>query len=309
MKTIFTFFILAFFSSTIMAQSSINLRYNLEPNKTYKVKYYTKADTKMTMQGKDQLSEQINMLYFSIKSLNSANAFFMAQVRFDSIFNSNSMPKTENSSANPGNMKSSDAKEITDCFMNRLSKSTLVVKMDYSGHVIDIMNYQVIEKVLLADIDSIKGQAEMTLKPRLIMMAEKETLKGMIEAITVYAPNKEVKSADKWEVSYTSKNGGFGMLVNSSLTLSELQNDVALINADVTIEPAAGKPMEMNGAEITADLRGIGKSELKIDPVSGWIISSNSTMQMNGNLNIKAQGQEMQMPMQISSTGEMTAFE
>lgn len=309
MKTIFTFFILAFFSSTVMAQSSINLRYNLEPNKTYKVKYYTKADTKMTMQGMDQLSEQINMLYFSIKSLNSANDFFMAQVRFDSIFNSNSMPKTENSSANPGNMKSSDAKEITDCFMNRLSKSTLVVKMDYSGHVIDIMNYQVIEKVLLADIDSIKGQAEMSIKPRIIMMAEKEVLKGMIESITVYAPNKEVKEGDSWETSFKSKNGGFGMLVNSVFVLDNLEENEASLHADVAITPAADKPMEVNGAKITADLKGIGKSEMKINPQTAWIISSTSTMEISGNMNVEAQGQQFQMPLEIKTTSEVTAIE
>ncbi|MDF1546787.1 MAG: hypothetical protein P1P88_03125, partial [Bacteroidales bacterium] len=124
MKTIFTFFILAFFSSTIMAQSSINLRYNLEPNKTYKVKNSSKVEQKMTMQGMDQNTEINNVLYFSIKPLNSSADFFMAQVRFDTIFFSTSMPKMEISSTNSGNMKSSDAKEIMDCFQNRLSKST-----------------------------------------------------------------------------------------------------------------------------------------------------------------------------------------
>ena len=309
MKTIVSILILAMFSLSSVAQSSANLKFNLEKNKTYRLKSSTVMDQKITVQGTEQLTEVKNILYFSIKALNASNDFFMAQIRFDTIFNSTSMPQMEMSSKNKGNMKSSDAKEITDCFMNRLSNSTLVVKMDYSGHVIDIMNFQVIEKVLLADIDSIQGQAEMTLKPRLTMMAEKEALKGMIEGITVYLPNKVVKTGDKWDVSYKSKSGGFGMYVNSSIVLSDLKKDEATLTGDIAIEPAADKPMEMNGAEITADLRGLGKFDMKINPTTGWIINNTSTMQLKGDLNVKAQGQDMQIPMEINSNTEIMSLD
>lgn len=309
MKTILSIIILVVYSFSSMAQSSVNLKYNLAPNKTYRVKSTTKVEQKMTMQGMDQNTEVNNMLYFSIKPLNSSADFFMAQVRFDTIFFSTSMPKMEVSSANSGNMKSSDAKEIMDCFENRLSNSTLLVKMDYSGHVIDIMNYQVIEKVLLTDIDSIRGQAEMSIKPRIIMMAEKEALKGMIESITVYAPNKEVKKGDSWETSFKSKNGGFGMLINSVFVLDNLEENEASLHADVAITPAADKPMEINGAKITADIKGIGKSEMKINTQTAWIISSSATMEISGNMNVEAQGQQFQMPLEIKSTSELTAIE
>jgi hypothetical protein len=306
MKTIVSVLFTAIFSISLMAQSPVNLKYNLEKGKTYRVKTVMKQNQKRTMQGTEQVTEVENTLYFSLKALSLTPDFFIAEVKFDTITNSVSMPKMEFSSAIEGDMKSEKTDDIMNCVLNRLSKSTLVVKMAYSGHVIDIMNHQVVAKTILMDVDSIKGQSAMMLKPRIEMMAQKEDLKSMIEGITVLHPNKNVAIGDKWNTQYTSSGGGFGFLISTAYTLNKLDKKEASIKGEINIEPAAMKPMEMNGAKITMELRGTGEVEMQVAPTTGWIINGKSETQMSGNMNVEAQGQTYPMPMEIIMTTETT---
>jgi hypothetical protein len=304
MKTIVSVLLTAIFSVSVMAQSPVNLKYNLEKNKVYKAKTIVSQNQKRTMQGVDQVIEVENTLYLSMKALSLAPDFFMAEVKFDTIKNSVSMPKMEFSSAIEGNIKSDNTDEIMNCVLNRLSKSTLLVKMAYSGHVIDIMNQPVVAKTVLMDVDSIKGQNAVMLKPRIEMMVQKEDLKSMVENITVLHPNKKVNKGEKWNTQFTSSNGGFGFLISTDYTLNETKGNEAIINGEVNLEPAAMKPMEMNGAKITMELRGKGQTEMNVDANTGWVINGKSEIQMSGNMNVEAQGQSFPIPMEITMTTE-----
>lgn len=304
MRTILSLFAATFLSFSIMTQAQVELKYNLEKGKTYKVKSSMTMDQTTKMQGMEQNNTIENVSYFSLKALNMANDFFMAQVRFDTIFTSTTMPPMTITSANEGNIKSDKPEEIMGAIMNRLCKSTFLVKMAYSGHVIDIMNYDVMTKVIMADIDSIKGQMAMAIKPRVESMMEKKALKGMIESITVYLPNKEVKNGDKWNTQFTSYSGGFGSLSSTDYTLEKISKKEAVVKGEAKMEPVAGKPMVMNGAEITSELRGVGTSELIINPKTGWIKSGTSEIQMSGNLNVNAQGNQMQIPVEAKIKSE-----
>ncbi len=305
MKTIVSVLLTTIISVSVMAQSPVNLKYNLEKNKVYKAKTIISQNQKRTMQGVDQVTEVENTLCLSMKALSLTPEFFMAEVKFDSIANSVSMPKMEFSSANEGNIKSDNTDEIMNCILNRLSKSTLLVKMAYSGHVIDIMNQPVVAKTVLMDIDSIKGKNAPMLKPRIEMMVQKEDLKSMIENITVLHPNKEVNKGEKWSTQFTSSNGGFGFLISTDYTLNETKGDEAAINGEINLEPAAMKPMEMNGAKISMELRGKGQTEMNVNTNSGWIINGKSEIQMSGNMNVEAQGQAFPIPMEVTMTSEI----
>ena len=302
MKTILSILLTITLGLSMFAQSPVNLKYNLELNKDYRVKSINNQRDKSTMQGVEQIKDTESTSYFTLKALNKGNDFFMAQVKFDSILYSISAPKMEINSSNEGNMTSEKPEEIMDCVLNRLCKSTLLVKMAYSGHVIDIMNHAVIEKAVLSDIDSLKGMMKMSLKPRIEMMVEKGSLKGMIESITVYLPNKEINKGEKWNTQFTNSQG-LGSLISTDYTLNDINNNEASLSGDINIEPA-GKTMEMNGAKITGELRGLGKTEMKINPNSGWIVNGKSNIQLSGNLNVNAQGQSFSIPMEITMNTE-----
>ncbi len=98
------------------------------------------------------------------------------------------------------------------------------------------------------------------------------------------------------------------MILNGDYKLENLDKNSALINAEITIASAPGT-MEMNGAQITPDISGLGKFELTIDPETGWIIHGTSKQQMKGELGVVAQGNSLTIPIEINTNTEITSLE
>lgn len=308
MKTLVTFLTIALVSCNMMAQSSAELKYNLEKNKVYRVKTSSTQDQKMTVQGMDRNTETKSTTYFSLKMLDAKPGFFIAEAKFDTMITLVSAPPMELNSSHKGDINSEDGVEVTKCILNRLSNSTILVRMDYKGHVLDIMNYNVIAENVLAGTDSLKGQAAMA-KGQIEMLVKKDALIGMIEGITAYLPNEKVKKGAKWESSFVNVAGGVGMAITSNYVLKELEKSKAIIEANSIVEPASSEPTVMNGAEITNELSGLGKSTIEIDSETGWVIKASSKTQMSGNMHIKAPGQAFSMPLESIINSEITVIE
>lgn len=307
MRTFISLIFITLFCSSLFSQST-ELKYNLEKGKTYKVKSVSTQNQKMTVQGMERITETKSISYVSLKMLDAKPDFFLAEVKFDTTKTTVSMPPMELTSTEEGDINSENIVEVMKCVLNRLSKSTIVARMSYTGHVQDIMNHAVIEKTVLEGTDSLKGQAAMA-KGQIEMMVKKEALIGMIEGVTAYLPNEEVKQGGKWETSFVSRNGGIGMNITSDYTLKELSKKNAVVEGDVIVEPASSEPTIMNGAEITNELRGLGKSNMEIDPNTGWLKSSSSKIQLSGNMHVKAQGQDMTLPLESQITSETVAID
>lgn len=305
MRTFLSLIFITLFCSSLFSQST-DLKYKLEKGKTYKVKSTSTYNQKMTVQGMERITETNSISYVSLKMLDAKPDFFLAEVKFDTTKTTVSMPPMELNSAEEGDINSENVVEVMKCIMNRLSKSTIVAKMSYTGHVQDIMNHALIKKTVLAGTDSLKGQAAMA-KGQIEMMVDKEALIGTIESVTAYLPNAEVKQGGKWETSFISKNGGVGMNITTNYALKELSKKNATIAGDVIVEPDSSEPMMMNGAEITNELRGLGKSNMEVDPSTGWIKSGSSKIQLSGNMHVKAQGQDMTLPLEAQITSETIA--
>lgn len=308
MRTLVSITLFAFASCILMAQSSVELKYNLEKGKVYRVKSHGVYDQTMTVQGMERSTETQTTSYFSMKMLDANPDFFIAEVKFDTMITKVSAPPMLLNSSEAGDINSEDAVEVTKAILHRLSNSTILARLDYKGKVLDIMNHQVIENSVLAGTDSLKGQAAMA-KGQLEMMVKKEALIGMIEGVTAYLPNEKVKKGAKWESSFVNTAGGVGMAINSTYALKELSKKKAVLAADIIVEPASSEPTLMNGAEITNELRGLGKSDMEIDPQTGWIIKASSKTQMSGNMNVKAPGQSMSIPIESQIVSEITVIE
>lgn len=307
MRTLISLFFLASINVAVMSQPA-ELKYNLEKGKTYKIKSSSVQDQTMTVQGTERKTETKNVSYFSLKMLDAKPDFFLAEVKFDTMRTTVSMPPMELTSTEKGDINAEDPVEVTKCILNRLSNSTMVVRLDYGGHVQDIMNHNVIEQTVLQGTDSLKGQAAMA-KGQLEMMVTKEALVGMIEGITAYLPNTKVIKGDTWESSVVSKQGGVGMAINTSFVLKELTQKNGTIEGDIIIEPASTGPTMMNGAEITNKLRGLGESNMVIDPNTGWLIKASSKIRLSGTMDVKAPGQNMSLPMETLITSESLMIE
>lgn len=307
MKIICSFFIAVLVSMSVSAQKKADLVYNLEVNKTYRVKSISSQNTTQTVMGNEQVIQTNNTAVISIKPLKQTEGEMIAEVRFDTMITIISQPPMEINSANPGDLKSSDPAKAMECIMNRMSNSTFLIKMTNTGHVTEFMNLEPTAASILQGVDSLQGQVAMIVSQRAALMVEEKALKSMIESVTAYLPGTKVKVGDKWEITLPISGGGMDMTMEGIYKLENLDNTTADISGDLVIE-SAPNVMEMNGAQITPDLRGLGKTELTIDTETGWIISGKGKQTMKGELNVSAQGGTMTIPMEIITDSEIVAL-
>jgi hypothetical protein len=172
----------------------------------------------------------------------------------------------------------------------------------------EISNIKAVADSVMMGTDSVQGPAKMALVQAKSITSE-SSLKGMIEGITSYVPNKQINIGDKWASTLSISNGGINLLTTTDFKLKKISDNHAEISGDATIEPiAGGAPLEVNGMQISYDLRGLGKSTLTVDTKSGWVIKHNIKTHMQGNMGIKGQGQDMEMPMEIEGKTDIIAL-
>jgi hypothetical protein len=295
---------------TLQAQTPIKL--NPEKNKIYRFKAVSEQNVSQTVNGVEQTTNSASTTLFSLKMLDATPDFMVMEVRFDSIMSkTNAMGQVVNiNSTKEGNMASQEASDVMTAVMNRLCRNPLFIKMDITGKVIEIVNYDMLSQMVLKDTTLITGMAAPVLKTQVINTVSLDALKPMIETFTFNLPGKEVKNGDSWELISPVSSGGMQLEVKSNYQLKSINGANAEINSESSIKPSLNaKPMNYGGAHITYDnLSGIGKSQLTIDTQTGLMRQSNSKMHITGDLNVSVQGMNMQIPMVIDSESVVTGL-
>ena len=282
------------------------LKLNLEKNKIYRFKSISEQNVSQTVNGVEQTTTSLSNTAFSIKMVDATADFIIAEVRFDTIITkTNAMGKISDvSSAVEGNIASEEAADVMSFIMNRMSKNALYVKMDGTGKVIDIVNHKMMSDIILKDTASIKGQMAPILKTQIKNTVSKEALVTMVESFTYNLPGKPVQKGDQWNISAPLNAGGMTLDIATSYKMETLKDNEAGVTAESVIKTGANaKPMEYSGAKISYDgLGGMGKSQLTINTLTGLVIENSAKSTITGNLNVSAQGMNMQIPMNIEST-------
>ncbi len=308
MRNIFALILVIISSISGVAQKKADLTLNLEPNQVYRLKSVTVQNTIQTVMGNEQSVQTNNTTVFSIKPLKIMEGEMINEVRFDTIISVINQPPMEFSSVNPGDLSSEDPAMILGCIMNRMSNSTFLVKMSNNGKVIQFMNLEPVKGEIMKGTDTIQGQMAGFILSRAEGMLEEKALAGMIESATAFLPGKEVKIGDSWEVGLNLSGGGMNFIQNSVYKLESIDKKSAKISGEQVLETAPGT-LEMSGAQITPDIRGLGKSELTIDPETGWIIKGTIKQQLKGEITVNAQGNTLTIPMEMKNESEIISIQ
>jgi len=312
MKTTSLSFVLMLFGISVMAQSSIDLKLNLEKNIIYRFKSASEQNISQTVNGVQQNTSVKASSTMSIKMIDTTPEFIIAEVRFDTIVtNTNAMGVNTNmNSTNEGNIKSSSMSDVMSCVMNRLSKNGLYVKMDYTGKVIELINSKMLLDIILKDTSSIAGQNASMMKTQVKNLVSDKALKLMVESFTSNLPGKQVAAGDQWDASVTSNSGGMSLDILTNYILGDIKGNVASIAAEANIKASENAtPMEYSGARITyGDIKGISKSNMMVDIRTGLLLESKAKTHITGNLNVAAPGVNMEIPMEIDSESTVLAL-
>jgi len=307
MKLISTLILLVFLSLPGISQKA-DLSYSLELNKVYRTKSTVVQNTTQTVMGNEQSMQTNNVMVLSLKPLKKTGEEMIAEIRFDTIITIISQPQMEINSSNPGDLNSDNPADIMNTIMHRMSNSAFLARMNNSGQVLGFMNLEPVVEESLQGTDTLQGQTASFIMQRVGTLLEEKSLRSMIEMQTYYLPGKEVRKDEAWEVSYNVSGGGIEMAQKVDLKLENLDKNSNLITGNLLIKSLPGT-MDMNGAKITSDVSGLGKTEMKIDPVTCWIIKGNSQQQLKGELTVSAQGNTFNIPIEINTDTELTALD
>ncbi len=312
MKKLFLTIIASMLIITAMAQGGINLRLNPEQNKVYSFSLKSDQTITQTVNGNQQNVDTKTDYAVSFKMVDKTADFIVAEITFDTLITStNTMGRQVNiSSSVEGDMKSSETTDILSCIMNRLTKNTLYVKIDYSGKPLEIVNLKMVSGIITRDTSEITLEEPMAgaVKKQISNVVSDNTLKTMIGAFTYCLPNREVAKGDKWDITQQTNSGGMMLNIKTTYDLNTINGNDADVAAESAIKAEENAaPMQSGGATITYDdLSGLGKSAMVIDMATGLLTESRTKTHITGNLGVSAPGVSMQIPMDINSESLVT---
>ena len=303
-----TLLILSGFVCLFISAQNVELKYKLKANETYRLKQTRTENSTRTIQGMAQNTESVTSSVFSIKPLTLNDEFFIASVKFDTMVISNSMPPMKIESANEGDLSSPDPVTALTAIIHRLCNTEFIVKLDYTGKVLEIVNYDAASKNILQGVDQIEGQAKMMVEMQANMLTSKEMISGMVESTMNILPGAKVKKGDSWKTDINFSAGGIEMNITTDFNLTSIEGKKASFEGKSVIMPASDEPVNMNGAMITSQLQGMGKVNFVVDSETGFIISGTTKTQVSGNMIVTAQGNTMEIPVESIAESTVTAL-
>jgi hypothetical protein len=294
---------------SLMAQNGADLKLNLEKNKVYRFKSFSDQTISQTVNGVQQTTNTKSNSTTSIKMVDATPDFLIADIRFDTIVTTtNAMGKIVSiNSAVEGNIKSSEMADVMSCIMNRLSKNSLYVKMDYVGKVIEIVNAKMLSDLILKDTGSITGQTASATKMQIKNAISDKALKSMVEMLTYNLPGKHIPIGDNWNITATMNSGGMSLDITTTYILNAVNGNVATISAESNLAASSNaEPLEYSGAKISyAGINGLGRSTMVLNTLTGLSVENKSKMHITGNLSVTAPGFSMEIPLEIDGESKV----
>ncbi|MDF1560233.1 MAG: DUF6263 family protein [Bacteroidales bacterium] len=306
MRNILLLVIAVLLSGSLKAQTGITLKMSLEKNKVYQLRSEADQTVTQTINGGQQTTESHVSYSISLKMVDATPEFIITEVRLDTmITKTNTMGKLSiMSSANEGEIQSSEIADVVSCIMNRLSKNAIYAKIDYSGRPVEILNATLLSEMMLRDTAAITlaGQTGDAVKKQIADMIGTEELKTMIGMFTYNLPGREVSPGDTWSNSQTMNSGGMLLDISTTFRFTGTEGDFDLITSESAIKAADNAvPIQSGGATVTyGDLKGLSRATMKVSVLTGLLLESTGKTRLSGNLGISAPGFSMQMPMDIN---------
>jgi hypothetical protein len=313
MKKIYALSISVILTVSMFGQGNPELKLKLEKNKIYKLHSASEQNIVQTINGNQQTIESNSSYDISIKMVDATSSFIVTEVHFDTMStSSNSMGKTTKmNSANAGDIKSKEAADIMSFIMNKMSKTAIYAKIDFTGKVIEIINKKMLSDMILKDTASmtLTGVTASTIITQVKNMVNEGAYITLIELFTHNLPGKAVTTGEGWTLTSTTNAGGMTLDITTNSKLEKVSGNNANVTAESKIKAAANAaPMEVGGGKITYDdISGLSKSEIVIDINSGLVIQSSSKSHVTGNLGFSMPGVSLQIPMDINSNSKITS--
>ena len=296
---------------SMVAQNTATLKLNLEKNKVYRFNSSSEQTITQTINGNQQITDSKVDYTLSLKVIDATTDFFITEVHIDTMkTNTNAMGKTIIvSSTREADIKSKEMADVLSCIMNRLSKSAVYAKIEYTGRVKEIVNAKMLSDIIMKDTSSITltGPIAAGVKKQIAGLISDNTLKTTIEMFTYHLPGKQITTGESWNINVTTNSGGMSLDINTKYHLDGITGNDANITIEADIKATENaEPIVSGGAKVTYDdLKGLSKSTMVIDIRTGLVTEDKAKTHIAGNMGVSAPGLSMTIPMEINGESKV----
>jgi len=299
MKTSILSVFMAFLGISMMAQTPVELKFNLEKGKVYKIKNISNQTVQQTANGQSYTLDIYSNSVVSCKVLQQENDIMNIEFKFDTIESKISSPmfNKETNSAKPAN------NDPTERIMNKMSTYKIIAKISTAGKFIDFMNFGKFKDSVMFVFDSISDTKKDMAKKVADALLKESAVKSMIEPLFAYLPDKTVKIGDTWETSYFNIANNLSMVVLNSYTLKGIENNTATISGQSDME---SMPSNDPSASTSQEIKGSSTFDSKMDILTGLILKNTSKGHYEGTIKMKSNNSEVKLSMDSQSEITMT---
>jgi hypothetical protein len=150
------------------------------------------------------------------------------------------------------------------------------------------------------------AQMRHAMEISLKMQFSEEALKNNMEGSLNVYPDKPVGIGDAWQ-KRTAISQGFPMSVNTTYTLREQKDAVAIIDILSTIYTDKGaSPIEAGPNKVQYNMSGTLIGTMQMQESTGWITRSNTNMKLSGEMTVENSGAKQPISIPMSITGTIT---
>jgi hypothetical protein len=275
-KTLLLFFLaITLFSCN---KEKYTLEYNLQAGESY----VQNANIVMTIT-QQMMGESLTMatdmkmnLHFDVLSVE--NDTITSEISYDEIgmnMDLGFMQMSFDSNTDDSIATESDLSPMLKAMINQ----PMTAVMDKRGKILSVGGY---DKISNAMINSISEDIGESAKNEMLAQFERqlgeEALKKSFEQISFYFPEKKVAVGDTWK-TVSNVEGEMPMSIDMTMTLKSVDNNEALIDVKGTIAGNANI-QELNNENAAVNTTGTQSGWVKLDMLSGWLIESEMTQNM-----------------------------
>jgi len=297
MKNFLSFaIILTFISGVTNAQ--IKLGYNLDVGTTYTSKVILQQDISQSMMGQTQKidSDQGYGILFTVTDTKDAN--YSLSMVYNSIMINQPMAGISYDSETSTSEPTGPAKAVASVLNKELSFT-----LGQNGDVSNISGLEVMLDSMSATMGITDEAQASAFKSQMSAQYNSSSMKDQLKRTLIIFPDKELSKGDTWSEDQ-SITIPFPMNIQTSYELADYNDETITLNITSDIFTEGGE-MVLGGATMTPDLTGVQSGTVVLDRKTGLVLRSNAEQFLSGVLNMTSP-QEMEIPMEISGTTEVT---
>ncbi|MDR0385313.1 MAG: DUF6263 family protein [Prevotellaceae bacterium] len=175
--------------------------------------------------------------------------------------------------------------------------------MTKTGKVLSIKGLDKFAEAMLGSFgDDVPENIRQQMIGQFGLQFSEDALKSQLEQNTGYFSGKPVGIGDSWNSKSTSKLSNFMIAIDVKNTIKSVEDNIVNVNIEGTVATPDNIEQDVNGMKAKVSLKGSQKGVVKIDKNTGWIVSSNLSMNFNGEIEVGG----MKVPVFAASTITVT---